>query len=899
MKTSLLLLSLSFLVNSTVHGQFPRPRSTDWMVECGHGLFTHYLSDNRNATITTPDQWNALVDNFNVTALAVQLASAGICYHIITIGQNSGFYLAPNPTYDSLTGYNSTTSKCSKRSLILDLAAAYAPYNIKLGVYLPSGAPCFDAQADTALNWTRSFPESIGSFNVSTGNYGTSGLDSYGIPWGMTSETDNSRMSGFQNAWNSIVADWSQGFGDAVHAWWIDGMYWPTQMYDFNDEPNFQSFGKALRSGNDASIIAFNPGQISYLPIESCEQDFTAGETADHFPTPAPRRTGNCGVQYHILSYLGQTWGERGSTPRFTIEQVYNMTAAYVASQWAITWDAPIDDNGLVEQSFIDIFTALGNITRVVRNNPDYSLPDRKELARQFSEINHRLTSSSSSGDTEKVIPTLPLLYSSSLPIPLRNNDSSTDYTVQVIPSVNYGTWTGWGTSLCWWTTVLGANTQAADLLWLPNSTVTINGQTVPTLGLSIARYNVGGSNNHTVNGSSIVLSPNYPWWKQLEGYWIDGASLDPTSPSWDWTADSMQRSALQLAIARGINSVELFSNSPMWYMLYNHNPSGSSSGSEDNLRPAYYEAHAQYMATVAAYAVQNWNVPLPITVEPFNEPIATWWKADGTQEGCHFDASTQQSVVISLANELKARNLTPQQVLVSASDESYTDMAVSTWEALNSTAKSVIDQVNVHGYEGTSGDRNGLYQQTVVQNGKILRMSEHGDGDSSGATMITNLLLDLIELHPTSWVYWQAFDVAGGWTLVQNNIPNNDQLNLPTPKYYALAQFSRHIRPNATIISTSSPGNTTVASYDPNRNVLVLVSVNTGNTDSTVTYNLQRFTRIPTLTNGNRWVTVMSNDGDKYQLYQDVNIDGTTKLGTAKVPANSVVTIQVPSVVV
>ena len=395
-----------FAVLSYTVAQYPRPRSTDWMVDCGHGVFTHFLADNRAANITTPDQWNALVDNFNVTALAQQLANAGVCYHIITIGQNSGFYLAPNPTYDSLTGYTSTTSKCAKRNLINDLAAAYAVYNIKLGVYLPSGAPCNDAQADTALNWTRSWPESIGGFNVSTGGYGSSGLDQWGVPWGMTGEQDPSRMIPFQYAWNSIVADWSQSFGNNIHAWWIDGMYWPTQMYDFNDEPNYQSFGQALRSGNDAAIVAFNPGQIAFVPIESCEQDFTAGETANHFATPPMRRTGNCGVQYHLLSYLGQNWGQRGSLPRFTTDQVYNMTAAYVASQWAITWDAPIDDNGLIEQPFIDIFTALANITKTVREKKIQFT--KQELYQQFTAINSMLQENNKE-DIHKV---QPLLYS-------------------------------------------------------------------------------------------------------------------------------------------------------------------------------------------------------------------------------------------------------------------------------------------------------------------------------------------------------------------------------------------------------------------------------------------------------------------------------------------------------
>lgn len=339
----------------------PPRNNTDWLVSCGTGLFTHYLADNRAARVVTPADWNALVDAFNVTALAEQLASAGVCYHIITIGQNSGFYLAPNPTYDALTKIS--PSKCATRNLVNDLAAAYAQYGIKLGVYLPSGAPANDAAAAAALNWTRNWPEPIGSFNVSSGSWGTSGVDSKGMPWGAVSPTDPSRMPDFQVAWNAVIADWSASFGTNVHAWWVDGMYWPMQMYDYADAPNFTSLATALRAGNPDAIVAFNPGQLMQLPIESCEQDFTAGETANNFPNPAPRRTGMCGVQYHILSYLGQNWGQRGSVPRFTVSDVYARTAGYVASQWAITWDAPIDDSGLVEAPFIPIFQALTNLT--------------------------------------------------------------------------------------------------------------------------------------------------------------------------------------------------------------------------------------------------------------------------------------------------------------------------------------------------------------------------------------------------------------------------------------------------------------------------------------------------------------------------------------------------------
>ena len=45
------------------------------------------------------DQWNDLVDHFDVEALADQLKSIGAGYHVLTIGQNSGYYLSSNAVY--------------------------------------------------------------------------------------------------------------------------------------------------------------------------------------------------------------------------------------------------------------------------------------------------------------------------------------------------------------------------------------------------------------------------------------------------------------------------------------------------------------------------------------------------------------------------------------------------------------------------------------------------------------------------------------------------------------------------------------------------------------------------------------------------------------------------------
>jgi hypothetical protein len=95
------------------------------------------------------DTWNQMIDKFDVEALAKELQSVDARYYQITIGQNSGYYLSPNRVCNELTGIQPT--KCSRRDLVADLAAALPPRGIKLMVYLPSGAPGQDKAAETAL----------------------------------------------------------------------------------------------------------------------------------------------------------------------------------------------------------------------------------------------------------------------------------------------------------------------------------------------------------------------------------------------------------------------------------------------------------------------------------------------------------------------------------------------------------------------------------------------------------------------------------------------------------------------------------------------------------------------------------------------------------------------------
>jgi len=192
------------------------------------------------------------------------------------------------------------------------------------------------------------------------------------------------------------------------------------------------------------------------------------------------------------------------------------------------------------------------------------------------------------------------------------------DSSTTINPQTTWGVWEGWGVSLCWWAKVFGTRDDLADLVFTTNNRVFLNLEVLPGLGMNIARYNAGACSSNSINGQSMQVSANIQPSRQMPGFWLDWFSSNQDTPSWLWTADANQRAMLLKAKARGANLLELFSNSPMWWMCSNHNPSGADSGGNDNLPFSNYQQHAVYLATIAKYAQDHWGVTFNY-VEPFN----------------------------------------------------------------------------------------------------------------------------------------------------------------------------------------------------------------------------------------------------------------------------------------
>jgi hypothetical protein len=174
-----------------------------WMKEARWGIMVHYLADWRARTDSikmSPEKWNELVGRFNADSLAAQIKSTGAGYLIFTIGQNSGYYLSPNKTYERLTGI---TNKISKRDLIADLSDALRKRGLKFIVYLPSGAPNGDSVAKKKLEWTNGpYPNKE-----------------------------------FQQNWEAIIKEWSLRWKTKIDGWCSMDVTGPTSCIEMKPLP--------------------------------------------------------------------------------------------------------------------------------------------------------------------------------------------------------------------------------------------------------------------------------------------------------------------------------------------------------------------------------------------------------------------------------------------------------------------------------------------------------------------------------------------------------------------------------------------------------------------------------------------------------------------------------------
>lgn len=377
----------------------------------------------------------------------------------------------------------------------------------------------------------------------------------------------------------------------------------------------------------------------------------------------------------------------------------------------------------------------------------------------------------------------------------------------------------GWGVSLCWWANMCGKwSEEKIDELvtWL----VSPDG-----LNYRIFRYNIGGGDDPAnTNCTKHHMASGKGLRAEMEGF------KDSSDGDYIWTRDEAQRKImLKIREKRPDAIFEAFSNSCPYYMTYSGCSAGNKNSSADNLKPEYYEEFAHYLVDVCKHYKDTYGIEFA-TLEPFNEPMTSYWGANGGQEGCHFSVASQIAFLKVLYPILKASGL---NTVISASDETNVAQSVTDFEAYKDDGVlELVGQWNTHTYEATQEARSQISALCKDQ-GMRLWMSEVGAGGSGIAgnlNMAQKLIDDMRFIMPSAWIDWQYVEEGNDqWCLVTGDF---DGQTYEKVKNYSVRQhFSKFIREGYTLL-TSLNGQT-LAARNAAGDSLVIVAINTSAADT------------------------------------------------------------------
>ena len=233
---------------------------------------------------------------------------------IFTVLQRKRFMIAPNATFDRISGY-APGEACATRDLVEGLYASLAPHGIPLMLYFTGDGPIDDAQAREGFAWSRPI------------------------------------TSTYVERWASVAREYGERYGKKVAGWWVDGCY---PWLGYNDE-HMAVFADALRAGNPNRIVAFNRGvDAEVMSYTSCE-DYTTGEQNQFHDVPAERFLN--GEQWHILSYLGDWWGEPGS--KYTKQQLSDYVFDVHQRGGVVSIDVILFRDGSIDRSQLELLKAV------------------------------------------------------------------------------------------------------------------------------------------------------------------------------------------------------------------------------------------------------------------------------------------------------------------------------------------------------------------------------------------------------------------------------------------------------------------------------------------------------------------------------------------------------------
>ncbi|MGA2498483.1 MAG: discoidin domain-containing protein [Tepidisphaeraceae bacterium] len=315
----------------------PNNPNTDWFSKAGYGVFVHYLEDLQNDpqqvhSLGKKTAWDECVREFDTGRFADAMAEAQAGYVIFTMHQRTRFLIAPNATFDRMTGYKPGEA-CSTRDLVEDLYQALHKKGIPLMLYWTGDGPRADARAAQAMGWKSPVPVE------------------------------------YVRKWADVAREYGKRYGDKVSGWWTDGCY-PFIGYD---DQRLGIMAAGLKAGNPKRIVALNPGVEAKVKAYSRHEDFTCGEQDRYHDLPLSRWIG--GEQWHILSFLGAgqshigaAWGMAGTgySKQELADYIYDVNKV----GGVVSIDVLLFRDGSLDRSQLEVLKSLRPGMAAIKDRP-------------------------------------------------------------------------------------------------------------------------------------------------------------------------------------------------------------------------------------------------------------------------------------------------------------------------------------------------------------------------------------------------------------------------------------------------------------------------------------------------------------------------------------------------
>jgi glucuronoarabinoxylan endo-1,4-beta-xylanase len=296
------------------------------------------------------------------------------------------------------------------------------------------------------------------------------------------------------------------------------------------------------------------------------------------------------------------------------------------------------------------------------------------------------------------------------------------------------------------------------------------------------------------------------------------GLSLLRTQVKPGGTANANDLVLMQAAQARG---ARVWSTpwSPQASFKDNNNTIGG------NFLSASNQAYANQLAGYVARLTNSGIYLYALSIQ--NEP-----EANVGYTSCHWSDQQFHDFIPYLYNALVASNVSSTKIMLPES-ESWNGTYLETTAMTDPTVAAQVGILGNHNYDGIDFNHGATSVPDAPETyGKALWQTEVCTGDAFDGS-ITNALYWAGRIHlfmtvaqANSWSYWWLIPWGG-----TDNQGLTDASGGPAKRMYALAQFSRFVRPNYYRISANTVQSTAqISAYkDPSSLAFAIVAINAG----------------------------------------------------------------------